>query len=379
MMAFRERITGVLQGGCTQVWALGTWPFRKTFSVLEVIAEFILTKVKTTAQKLVVLALACLTILFMAVLLYAAFLHLYLPTAEIVRPVHFSFSVCPTGHGLCSFPSANITFWNQDGTRKEILGAGQYYRVVLDLDMPDTPTNRNLGMFQVMMQMYDRDGYISAESKRTAMPKYRSLVMRMLDVFVLSPFYFFELMEQKQLLDVELFSYFVDDYYHPSVGAKIEIQSHMIQFYSARLKFFANFSGLKYILYYWPMMSALGGILYNAMIITAFLLLAIYKKAETLRVISQTLELEAMQGGNQRRQDENMSEEVVEAEVSSSSRNDEDKESLDESNQTKSTDQDDADLDLYDLPIVQEPADFLQAEDEQNVDFVAELRHRRIN
>lgn len=393
------------------IWKVAQWPFQKMFFIFEHVAQFILVSAKTTVEKIIVLSLVSFSIGILASLLYGVFLQLYIPTVEISRPVYFNFKVCDTGKcdggGLCSYPSANVSFKTNDRTRHEFLGAGQHYRVDLDLDLPDTPTNRDMGMFQVMINMFDSEGNVSAQSKRPAMIKYRSVVIRMLDMFIFLPFYFTGVMEQKHLLTVELFDNFADDYYHPSVGAYIELHHHHIQFYSAKLKFLARFNGLKYMLYYWPITSALLGILCNSFVITVLFVAALYRKAETLRVISETLQISEFDGEQERATSEGEEEvQVIEDDGKLDDGYDGD-DVLDDSSDEKQfldcadkTDYADCAAASNKMPQIQEPQqefhpegiydggishDGGDVEDVHNSshdgheDFTAELRHRRIN
>lgn len=57
------------------------------------------------------------------------------------------FSPCKEGKGMCSFPSAYI----QLTKKQQLLMLGQSYKVHLDLEMPESPTNRDLGMSVYVM------------------------------------------------------------------------------------------------------------------------------------------------------------------------------------------------------------------------------------
>ncbi|KAK6999865.1 seipin [Biomphalaria glabrata] len=99
--------------------------------------------------------------------------------AEIKRPVHLTYNVCSSGVGVCSFPSANVTFWNDEGTIQEVLTVGQAYMVDVELELPDSSANRNLGMFQVSVKMYDRTGQVSLTTQRTV--SHSGLVIKLID------------------------------------------------------------------------------------------------------------------------------------------------------------------------------------------------------
>lgn len=50
---------------------------------------------------------------------------------------------CTASKGICSFPAAHV----QLTKRQQLLMAGQPYKIHLDLDMPESPTNRELGKY----------------------------------------------------------------------------------------------------------------------------------------------------------------------------------------------------------------------------------------
>ncbi|XP_064601817.1 seipin-like [Liolophura sinensis] len=221
-----------------------------------------------------ILLFAVLCLLWLSVFLYASFYYTYMPAESHVKPVHFSFRVCENGEGLCSFPSANVSLVKDN--KDEILAKGQVYRIMLELDLPESPTNQYLGMFMVSVQMYDKNREILQTSSRAAILRYRSALLETMNTFVFSPMFLSGLTEQKQILPIELFPQYVDNPYKPSVGALIEIQNQKIQFYSASLRIYANFTGLRYLMFNWPVSCAVFGIGTNMFFLSAIALLSWY-------------------------------------------------------------------------------------------------------
>ena len=56
-----------------------------------------------------------------------------------------NFRPCSDKPGLCSHPTATVAM--VDPTLGSILVRGQKYRVLLDLEMPESPANQNNGKF----------------------------------------------------------------------------------------------------------------------------------------------------------------------------------------------------------------------------------------
>ncbi|GAB5577990.1 seipin isoform X7 [Prionailurus iriomotensis] len=69
--------------------------------------------------------------------------------------------------------------------------------------------------------------------------------------------------KQKQLLEVELYPEYRENSYVPTTGAIIEIHSKRVQMYGAYLRIHAHFTGLRYLLYNFPMTCAFIGIASN--------------------------------------------------------------------------------------------------------------------
>lgn len=88
---------------------------------------------------------------------------------------------------------------------------GQPYRVILELEMPESEANQQLGMFMVCVDLKDRDGEEIARSCRSAMLHYKSYIHHILSTLVYSPFLLSGSTEEKQVVHVELFSSFEED------------------------------------------------------------------------------------------------------------------------------------------------------------------------
>ncbi|KAK2100310.1 Berardinelli-Seip congenital lipodystrophy 2 (seipin) [Saguinus oedipus] len=140
---------------------------------------------------------------------------------------------------------------------------GQPYRVTLELELPESPVNQDLGMFLVTISCYTRGGRIISTSSRSVMLHYRSDLLQMLDTLVFSSLLLFGFAEQKQMLEVELYADYRENSYVPTTGAIIEIHSKRIQLYGAYLRIHAHFTGLRYLLYNFPMTCAFIGVASN--------------------------------------------------------------------------------------------------------------------
>ncbi|MEQ2306396.1 hypothetical protein AMECASPLE_007887 [Ameca splendens] len=215
-----------------------------------------------------------LLLLWIAAFLYGTFYYSYMPKAAFSAPVYYYYRTdCESPSSFwCSYPVANVSLMTN---KKHALTFGQVYRMYLQLEMPDSPTNHEVGMFMIKTTCYSEDGAQVASSARTAsqlqkasssrfgMLRYRSDLLKTLGTLLFLPAFLSGAAEQKQVVEVELFSEFIDDPYAPSVMATIEILSSKVQIYSSHLYVHAHFTGLRYLLFYFPVLSAFVGVASN--------------------------------------------------------------------------------------------------------------------
>lgn len=58
-------------------------------------------------------------------------------------------SSCQNNSGICSNPSANITLTHQ----RQLLQSNQPYKIIVDLELPESDANKQLGMFMVQVSL----------------------------------------------------------------------------------------------------------------------------------------------------------------------------------------------------------------------------------
>ncbi|XP_040893905.1 seipin-like [Toxotes jaculatrix] len=227
------------------------------------VASVTLLKARRTLFQAAVLFCVLGLLLWVSIFLYGSFYYSYMPTVSFSTPVHFYYtSDCDASEpGLCSFPRANISFLKNE--RDQVMAYGQPYRISLELEMPESPVNEQLGMFMVKMYAYTKGGETVSSVGRSTMLHYRSSLLQTLNTLLFSPFLLTGMAEQKQLIEVELFSGYKTNAYQPTIGAVIEIQSKRVQIYSSQLRIHAYFTGIRYVLYNFPLTSAVIGVATN--------------------------------------------------------------------------------------------------------------------
>lgn len=178
-----------------------------------------------------------------------------MPSIAHTRPVHMQFEPCDIQKNsdlLCSFPSAHVPL-----TRKQqLLMVGQPYRILITLDMPESLENQKAGMFMVCADMRDHTGKLRGHSCRSAMLQYKSTLHHWITTWIKIPLYLFGIREEKQEITVELFSSYQDDDQNSVTDVYVEVQTKSVQFYSVFLHITAHFTGLRYFMFHWPILSA---------------------------------------------------------------------------------------------------------------------------
>ncbi|XP_061089440.1 seipin-like [Conger conger] len=228
----------------------------------DAVALAVLRARRTLLQAAILLCVLVL-LLWVAIFLYGSFYYSYMPTARFSTPVHYYYRTdCdPSSSYLCSFPLANVSLLRNG--RDQVMVYGQPYRISLELEMPESPANQELGMFMIRMSCYRKEGHVISAISRSAMLHYRSKLLQTLDTVLFSPLLLAGVSQQKQLVEVELYSAYRENSYQPTVGAVIEVQSRRIQIYSAELRIHAHFTGIRYFLFNFPLLSAIAGITSN--------------------------------------------------------------------------------------------------------------------
>ncbi|XP_018335303.2 seipin [Agrilus planipennis] len=219
-----------------------------------------------------VVALSTSVLVWLSILMYLAFYYAYVPKVSHEKPVHLQFKPCED-KGICSFPSAHVELTK----RQQLLMLGQLYRIHLELELPESPANKELGMFMVCADFRERNGLLVASTCRSTMMHYRSNFIDFLYKAVFSPLYIFGGAEEKQNIQVELFSDYEEHENQPVTDIYVEIQTKHIEMYSAKFCIHANFSGLRYVMFHFPILSAAIGITSNLFFIAVVCMISWYQ------------------------------------------------------------------------------------------------------
>uniref|UniRef100_V9KY20 Seipin n=1 Tax=Callorhinchus milii TaxID=7868 RepID=V9KY20_CALMI len=243
-------------------------------TLLQGVQEYVSLLMFRMRQTLLQTAIVCsvtLLILWMSVFLYGSFYYSYMPTVSFTSPVYYMYRTdCDGGPTLCSYPIANVSLLRNG--KEKVMVHGQPYRLSLELNLPESPINQNLGMFMVRISCYTKEGKVIASNSRSALLQYRSWLLQTLDTLFFSPLFLMGVSEQKQTLEVELFADYRECSFTPTLGAVIEIQTRRIEIYAAQLRVHAYFTGVRYLLYNFPVTSAVMGVATNFVFLSVIVL-----------------------------------------------------------------------------------------------------------
>eukprot|EP01135_Chromosphaera_perkinsii_P000668 Nk52_evm35s147 gene=Nk52_evmTU35s147 len=319
--------------------------YEESKSEIYVAARALLRRLQTVLIKGIIYGIFLAFIVCTSVTIYSLFYYYYIPIATHVTPLHFNFpavysspahsvSVASTLAGSSNHdqhhlrgpfsapdqvlshasaeelargylptpsvhrPRANVRLTEADS----LLRSGVHYDISLTFDLPESPANRDLGVFMIEMTLYGRRGakidtrgrgstsgeplrqdggsveftqpdvdnddmavirklVIPARqtSRRPAMLRYRSQLLQTLETLILSPFLLVlspaGLWEEKQQLRVFMFNEMLDNEEDHITHAKVELSKPLLELYGAHVHVDAHFKGLRYFMYWWPMVT----------------------------------------------------------------------------------------------------------------------------
>lgn len=252
---------------------------------------------QSTVYSMVVFSATMVVIFWASVFLYTSFYFTFMPQESVTWPIHFQFKSCENEPGICSNPSAVIPVL--DPMRGSLLMRGQKYRVVVDLEMPESPVNQRIGMFLLNMEMKNQGGETLRQSSRSAMLRYKSELLHIISTTVFAPLLLYGLQEEKQVVTVELFSQYEEDPLLPLSEVHIELASRHVELYAAQMRIHATFSGLRYFMFNYPLSAAVVGIGICMVFLSAVVILSWYQfSGPTLSPVQATRGMASFPNGS---------------------------------------------------------------------------------
>lgn len=240
----------------------------------------------------------CCVSLCVSAFLFGTIYFYHMPTIQHTFPLHFHFNrSCMQQHKIVEksyrwdrhlstaytkdcFPVAHVDI--SYPTNAMLLHEGQSYSVLIKLELPETPENLNMGMFMVNMEVngassntIDVGEYrwskrrgvkeiekpITLSSSKSMTMRYKSPLLRYGFTFLFWPLLMFDFIHESQVLDEMLFQNLMLDQKSYNWTASIYLENPSIEVYSANIDVVAQFSGIQYLLYRWPVVSFVFGTL----------------------------------------------------------------------------------------------------------------------
>jgi hypothetical protein len=233
---------------------------------------------KTFFMYFVCFVASALSLLLVAVTIYACVYYLFVPKIEHSFPVYMDYGdttlISGEKHnGPPVVAQVPLTTYHTQYTKtklavsdykgEQLLVAGQGYTVILEIVAPESPKNINLGPVMVETKLYGKrisQNDLLAVSRRPVLLNYRSSYVKYLQNFIYSGPLAFGFFKETQRLSIFAFDHFVESSTHRTLNAEILFHNHNFEVYDVKLKIVAELKGLQYFMYYWFLPSFIIGV-----------------------------------------------------------------------------------------------------------------------
>ncbi|KAJ1650961.1 hypothetical protein IWQ61_008364 [Dispira simplex] len=204
---------------------------------------------------LALLAMGC-----VAILAYAALYYVYIPPLSHEFPVYLRYPVVHYPSSPLVLPSSNpavaYVALGPPNSSTSVLQTGQVYQVTLTLSIPRSPANRQLGNFMVGLDLRNVANTTVGQSMRPALLKYQSTLIRTVSSILRMIPLVLGWVDEAHTITVALFDSVSFTRYDVATHAYLTLNDPRVQTYFVTLRFDAEFTGLRYWMYYWSLTSA---------------------------------------------------------------------------------------------------------------------------
>ncbi|CAO0789722.1 unnamed protein product [Mucor circinelloides] len=172
---------------------------------------------------------------------YLTFYQRYIPKTAHVEPIYFQYTDIERPQGQVYFRGPNPVM----PLRHE-----QAYDVSVQLHVPTSDINFDLGNFMVHVELQTKNGTVLAESSRPAILRYQSYTQRILHVMAKALPLLIGWTEESQHINVVLLESYIEKKATPITQAHVTLSSSKLQVYDAHISVIADFRGLRYYMYH---------------------------------------------------------------------------------------------------------------------------------
>ncbi|KAJ6253489.1 seipin [Anaeramoeba flamelloides] len=205
------------------------------------------------------LIIASIVLLF-STITYSIFYYFYIPESAIEQEIYFDYALPEKNTPYAEIDLLYNPLIKTKYLNHRTLRPNQGYRATLELELPDSPTNRNAGVWMIQADTYSNSIHTDT-TRQPAILVYRSNLIRSLRSLLFSFPLVSGLMREKQKISIELFENYIEQQDHPTSRIEFILSNPKIELYSSKLIIRTNYTGLKYICYYWFYTSLIIGIL----------------------------------------------------------------------------------------------------------------------
>ncbi|KAJ4795083.1 Seipin [Rhynchospora pubera] len=143
-----------------------------------------------------------------------------------------------------------------DGPRRSGVPTGHSVVVVLDLILPESEYNRQLGMFQVTAEAISHNGEIQAASSQPYMLRFRSLPIRLMHTFFMGLPILLGICTETQKLTIEILRYTEGRHRTNLISVKLKPRAGIAdlpQLYTSEVKIRTQLPWMKQLVYNWKL------------------------------------------------------------------------------------------------------------------------------
>lgn len=208
-----------------------------------------------------------------ATILYSLLYYLVIPSRLHEQEIFFDYGnhaslTKGSGADKATLPSATLNLldpvhqWdashvvNLPARPQQVLVPGVKYDIFIELTVPESHANVDIGMFMVSTTLKSLDDQYLASSARPAIVHDSHSLVRWLRVGSLALFHALGLTEPAQVIHVLAINGLTESKAHPLTSVAVTLNHPEIQIYSAKLTVIAQLSGVRYLMYHWSVSTA---------------------------------------------------------------------------------------------------------------------------
>lgn len=226
-----------------------------------------------------------------AAVLYALFYWLVIPSRFHEQPVFLDYgshaSLSRAGHLELTLPTAVMDLRTPDHqwtpskiaeappATPSVLLPGVKYDVIVELSVPESPVNMDVGMFMVSTALRTSDHQLLASSARAAIVRDSHALVRWMRVSFWAVPYALGFTDPTQTVTVLAVNGYTESKQFPLSEVVVRLSSPEVQVYSAKLTIIAQLTGFRYLMYHWSVPTAILVIL-NIVFVEALALAILY-------------------------------------------------------------------------------------------------------